>query len=329
MADRDLIVIGASAGGLEPLRELVAAFPKDFRAAVLVVMHVPAMAESVLPAILTRAGPLLATRAEDGEPWHTGHIYVAPPDRHLSMFDGRLRVTAGPRLNGHRPAVDALFRSAARWGGPRVIGVILSGSLDDGASGLLAIKRSGGVTFAQDPNEARHPAMPKSAIERTAVDHILPTIELAKRIVSLVGENVPDPPVPVLEDITDDLDLEPEQRTDIRGPASSLTCPACHGALWEVKDEELVRYRCRVGHAYHESILADAQSEMVEEALWIAYRALEEKAALSRRLADRANLAGHADSGRRHTEAQEDALRRALVLHDLLTRGVVGGGNES
>jgi two-component system chemotaxis response regulator CheB len=184
---RSLVVIGASAGGVEALTRLAAGLPPGLPAAVAVVLHVPSTGKSVLPAILTRQGNLPASAALDGEPLTPGHIHVAPPDRHLLVRDGALVLDDGPRLNGHRPAIDSLFRSAAAAAGAGVIGVVLTGTLDDGAAGLAEIKLHGGTTVVQDPEDAQYPSMPAHAIERVAVDHVVPLDEMAALIVELVS----------------------------------------------------------------------------------------------------------------------------------------------
>jgi two-component system chemotaxis response regulator CheB len=184
---RDLVVVGASAGGLEALRQLAAGLPADLPASVLVVLHIPPTGASVLPGILDRAGPLPATHAKDGSPLEHGRIYVAPPDFHLLVDDRTLRLEHGPAEHGHRPAVDPLFRSAARVYGERVVGVVLSGALDDGALGLAAVKAGGGVAVAQDPEDAMYPSMPRNAIDRGGADHVVVAADLAELVVRLVG----------------------------------------------------------------------------------------------------------------------------------------------
>lgn len=197
MPHRDVIVVGTSAGGVEALRELAAALPPDLPASVLIVLHLSPGGPGLLPAILNRAGPLPAAHATDGEELRRGRIYVAPPDFHMLVADGRLRLARGPRENLHRPAIDALFRSAAAAWGPRVIGVVLTGALDDGTAGLGAIKRTGGVAVVQDPEEAAYPSMPRSALRNVRVDHCVPLAEIPPLLDQLSREPLADGPAPV------------------------------------------------------------------------------------------------------------------------------------
>jgi two-component system chemotaxis response regulator CheB len=328
MPGHDLVVVGASAGGVEALIGLVKRLPADLPAAVCVVVHVPADNPGVLPRILDRAGPLPAAHARDGEPLRPGRIYVAAPDRHLLVHEGHLRVVHGPRENNHRPAVDPLFRSAARAYGPRVVGVVLSGSLDDGTAGLHAVKRRGGVAVVQDPAEALFPGMPQHALANVAVDHVLPLADLAPLLVRLAHSEAPDPGV---NDMADDMDLETHMAemdpaalggTGRLGPPSGFSCPDCGGSLFELHDGQLLRYRCRVGHAYSPESLAAGQSAAVEEALWVAFRALEERAALLRRMARRMQEAGVDRLQQRHEGQAEEIEQRAAVIRQLIEQGV-------
>ncbi len=299
MPERDIIVVGASAGGVETLTTLVRGLPPDLPAAVFVVLHFPAHTTSLLPAILSRAGALPARHAEDGEEIVNGRIYIAPPDRHLLVERGVVRVTSGPRENGHRPAVDPLFRSAARAYARRVVGVVLSGTLDDGTAGLQAIKTCDGVAVVQDPADALFSGMPLSAIENVAVDQVLPAAAIAPYLARLARDTTPqDGPAPTRgTDLTGDVRLEEMDMAapdmvvpdsdDKVGDPSPFGCPECGGVLRELREGELVRYRCRVGHAYGADSLLAAQSDGVEDALWSALRALEESESLARRLAAR------------------------------------------
>ncbi len=324
MAKRDLVVIGASAGGVEALRELVQALPRDLPAALVVVMHLSPSNPSVLPSILSRARTLPAVAATEGARLERGRIHVAPPDHHVLVHDGGLHLTRGPRENGHRPAVDPLFRSASRWWGPRVVAVVLSGSLDDGTSGAFAVKARGGRVLAQTPESALYDGMPRSVIERVGADVVGSPAELAAELARLVREEVPDmrPERPPVGDAyVEDQDMGQETDRAPEGLASAFTCPECHGALWELKDGELVRYRCRVGHAYGPDSLAAAQADHVEEALWAAYRALEEAESLSTRLAGRARQQGFEQVAVRYEDEGRAAGRRAAVIRGVLQTG--------
>ncbi len=188
MPGHDVIVVGASAGGVEALDRLVAALPDDLPASLFVVLHVPPTGRSALPDILRRHCRLPVAHAIDGEAVKPGQVYVAPPDQHLLVADGQVRLGRGARENGHRPAIDPLFRSAAREYGPRVVGVVLSGVLDDGTAGLAAVKAGGGVAIVQEPADAMYPAMPQHALENVAVDHVLAAGEIAAALDRLARE---------------------------------------------------------------------------------------------------------------------------------------------
>ncbi len=289
MARRDIVVVGASAGGVEALMDLVRGLPADLPAAVFVVLHIPPQSTSVLPQILDRAGPLPARHAVDGAPIIRGQILVAPPDHHLLVEQGHIRLSRGPRENRTRPAVDPLFRSAARTYGPRVLGVVLSGALDDGTSGLAAIKARGGVAIVQDPAEAIFPSMAQSAIDHVAVDHILFTSQIGPLLAGLAREDVVEEGAPA---VSRELDLEVEAaaadgavlgRHGHPGIPSSMACPECGGSLWELGDGGLLRFRCRVGHAFSSGSLLAEQAEQLEGALWAALWNLDEQANLNRR----------------------------------------------
>jgi two-component system chemotaxis response regulator CheB len=327
----DIIVIGASAGGVEAVSTVARALPADLQAAVFVVVHFPASARSVLPQILERAGPLPAAHAQDGEAIQPGRIYVAPPGRHLLLEDGRMRLIAGPRENGAIPAVDPLFRSAARWHAGRVVGVVLTGNLDDGTAGLVAIKHRGGVAVVQDPDEALYDGMPRSAIDNAPVDHVVPVARIPALLAELARTprpgNDPTPQGPMDDRIrfeSDIIAMRPEvttgDDTEHPGQVSGFTCPECHGALWEIQEDGVVRYRCRVGHGYTTEAMLSENGRDVEAALWIGFRALRERAALCRRMGDRLATRGqHAMAARQHEEAAE-AERRAALLRQVLLR---------
>ena len=298
MPKRDIIVIGGSAGALDALMQIVSKLPHDLAASVFVVIHLSPARESLLPGILTRAGRLPASSPVDGEAIEQGHIYVAPPDLHLLLENRHINVLHGPKENRARPAIDPLFRSAALSYGPRVISVVLSGSLDDGTAGLRAIKKSGGVTIVQDPSEAIYPGMPQSAIANNSIDHILPAAEIAPLLRRLIEEEAPEKGAPetVSENLRKEVEISKQEfasddmikAVSEMGRLSMFTCPECQGTLWEMKDGELLRYRCHVGHAFSGDSLDAEQGEKLEAALWSALRALEERGALSRRLAKQA-----------------------------------------
>jgi two-component system chemotaxis response regulator CheB len=321
------VVIGASAGGVEAISAIVAELPRSLRAAILVVLHM-SRGRSVLPEILTRAGRLPASHPRDGEALHHGRIYVAPPDHHMTLDGHRVRIQHGPSENGVRPAVDPLFRSAARSFGSRVIGIILTGSLDDGTAGLAAVKEAGGVTVAQDPAEAFAPSMPRSAVDYVGVDHVLPLKEIPLLVARLTQETVSPAAMemrgphltPREPDLSEEvIAVHPEDRP---GRVSVYSCPECHGSLWEVEEGGLLRFRCRVGHIYSPDSMLDAQTDSVDRALWAALRSLEERAALTRRMAERARRRRYSGVAsafeQRATAAEEHA---AVVKQMLLTRG--------
>src|SRR5262245_34861077 len=275
MPVRDIVVIGTSAGGIAALQTVFAGLPRDLPAAVFVVIHMSPDTPSVLPRLLERAGPLPVHAAVDGEPVRGGNVYVASPDHHLLIEDGRVRVARGPKENRHRPSVDPLFRSAAVSYGRRVIGVVMTGALDDGTAGLRTIKQRGGLALVQDPAEADFPSMPRSAIENVAVDRVLPLREIPVALAELAGKPVDGTAPPDAAAETEALMAtgEPES-TDKLGKPSAFGCPECGGVLWEIDDAQLLRFRCRVGHAYSADSLVVEQTEGVEDALWAALRAL-------------------------------------------------------
>ncbi len=324
MGAHDIIVLGASAGGIEALSQLLSRLPLNLPASVFVVVHIPAHAMSVLPRIFSRHGPLPAEHATGYELIRPGKIYVAPPDHHLLVQSGRVVLSRGPKENGHRPAVDPLFRSAALAYGPRVIAVVLSGSLDDGSAGMAAVKERGGVTIAQSPEEALYPSMPRSAILNRVVDHVRPVAEIADLLVSLSG----DPPEaeavmvadPALEHEAryDQLDPRVIHESEHPGTPSGLGCPDCGGTLWELSGSLPMRYRCRVGHAWTAEALLARQADTMESALWTALRTLEERASLCQKLSGRLNESGSTYSSSRLLAQAEECLRSAEVLRAMI-----------
>jgi two-component system chemotaxis response regulator CheB len=320
---RDVVAVGASAGGVEALRALVAGLPADYPGSLLVVLHVPRDAPSALPAILSRSGPLPATTAVDGEELRRGHIHVASNDHHLLVLEGRIRLTRGPAENGHRPAVDPLFRSVARAFGERAIGVVLSGSRDDGAAGLASIVARGGTAVVQDPDDALYPWMPRAAMPHATPDHIVPAAKMGGLIAGITAMDLPEhradaDPDELLDAEVAISELGPSTPEQIDAPPAGFGCPSCGGSLFQLGGA-VPRYRCRVGHAWSAESLLDEQAIALEGALWMALRALEEKSALSRRMAAHS---GH-DIGSTHTRFShmaDDADEAGAAIRRLIAR---------
>jgi two-component system chemotaxis response regulator CheB len=325
LAGHDVVTIGASSGGVEALSRLVGGLPTDLPAAVLVVVHFPEGVPSALPRILNRAGSLEAVHPEDGDRVERGRVYVAPPGFHLLVEDGRVRLACGPKENGHRPAVDPLFRSAAVAYGPRVVGIVLTGADDDGAAGLAAIKRRGGVAVAQDPDDALFRRMPESALGYADVDYCAPVGEMAALLARLVREPAGEESLyPVPDDVELEakiagLDLATIEGGRHPGEASGFTCPECSGPLYEIQDGPFTRFRCRVGHAYTAEGVLEGKAEALEEALYAALNTLEEGAEIAEKLAARArrNCQPRAterfEARARKSREQAAAIRRVLM----------------
>jgi two-component system, chemotaxis family, protein-glutamate methylesterase/glutaminase len=294
MARKDIVVVGASAGGMGALAKLAAELPADFPAAVFVVWHLSPGVRSVLPQVLTRAGPLNAHVPSDGDRIEPGRIYVAPNDHHMLLEKGYIRVARGPKENRFRPAVDPLFRSAAYIYGPRVIGIVLSGALDDGTSGLWSIKMRGGTAIVQDPEDAEHRSMPLNALGNVAVDYTLPVEKMGALLARLVGEEAPAPaalPQPALERLQAEIQIAAgadavEQDIKRFGELSAYTCPECNGVLTQLRDGTILRYRCHTGHAYSADALMESVTEQVEHRLWSAVRAIDETVLLLNQLGE-------------------------------------------
>jgi two-component system, chemotaxis family, protein-glutamate methylesterase/glutaminase len=324
---KDIIVIGASAGGLEALRVLVAGLPGDLQASVFAVLHTSADSPGLLAAILARAGELPAAAAVDGERIRRGRIYVAPPDHHLVIEPGVVRATRGPKENRFRPAIDPLFRSAAQTYGPRVVGVILTGYLDDGTAGLRVVKQLGGTAVVQDPDDALVSSMPLSALRHVEVDYCVPLVGIAPLLVRLAGEEAEEGAYEVPEETKIEVSIaKSEQAVEAGvlrlGEPSIYACPECHGVLLQLTGESPVRFRCHTGHAYSlESLVAD-MDESIEDALWNAIRSVEEKALLMNHIARHASEGGNGGAdAERFIRLAETAQRRAdlvrqAVMHE-------------
>lgn len=337
MARRDIVVVGASAGGVEALVELAAGLPADLAAAVFVVLHLPIDSRSYLPRILSRAGPLRAVHAEDGAPIVPGLIHVAPPNHHLVFEDGRLRLTVGPRINGVRPSVDVLFRSAARTFGERVVGVVLSGTLQDGVLGLDAIKLRGGVAVVQDPDDAQFPSMPRNVLEGTSVDYCEPVARIPELLSRLTEERVDvpsqdtvvamtDAPANDLNDVIASGRDQPAASQKRHDEATGPSCPNCHGSVWEVQDGTHTRIECRVGHAFSVEAFLGEQASAMEDAVWSAVNALQERATALRRFA--ASHSSRYTAGDYLSRAQEIEAQ-ARLLRDGLMRVIQAETNQA
>ena len=323
MASKDIIVIGASAGGFEALKILVAELPPDLRASLFVVWHMsPDIRETVLPQILEKCGVLPAKQAVDGEPIQQGRIYVAAPDFHLLVEPKRVRVTRGPKENRFRPAVDPLFRSAAYSFGSRVVGVVLSGALDDGTAGLWTVKFRGGTAIVQDPLDAEFPSMPKSAMREVKVDYILPVPEMARVLTKLTTEQTQETPEISMQDdekLKTEIGIAAEDSAFERGimnigELSPFTCPECHGVLLRLKDGNFTRFRCHTGHAFSPDALLMTVTENVEESIWSALRAMEENIMLLQHLGNHLAETGQMELSETYFAKARDAENRANVM---------------
>jgi two-component system chemotaxis response regulator CheB len=327
-----VIVVGASAGGVEGLQRFAASLPAGFPGCVLVVLHIPATGHSALPAILDRAGPLRARQAEDGDELRPGEILVAPADRHLVVLDGRVALTRGPQENGHRPAVDVLFRSAARAHGAQVAAVVLSGALDDGAAGAVAVAERGGLCLVQDLEEALYDGMPSAACAAVAsakqcrVADMPAVLEDWSRT---LGDALSGAPSVLLEREADMAELDPDALHDpVRpGVPAGFGCPDCAGSLYQIDEGGLRRFRCRVGHAWSPESLLARQTIAMESALWMALRSLEDKAALNIEMAARAEDEERLMAATRFHEAAAEAHRAAEMVRTLVTE--IGTGDVS
>src|SRR5215813_4058295 len=319
-----VIVIGTSAGGVQALKTLLAGLPVDLDAYVLAVIHIAPSSPGLLPDLLSKAGRLHCVHPAQGEKLQRGRFYLAPPDRHM-LVDARetIRLSHGPKENRARPAIDPLFRSAALAFGPEVIGVILTGNLDDGTAGLLAVKQCGGTTVIQDPADAVAPSMPRSAAKHVEIDHKVPLSKLAPLLVSLSNER----PRAERRVMPDRLKIEAEIAAGEKamlggvvkiGDSSLFTCPDCHGTLLKVRDEQLLRFRCHTGQAYTAQSLLSTLNETTEDTIWSAVRALQEGAMLLEHLAQHARDAGQVNEANSLDREAQDKLEQAELVRKTL-----------
>jgi two-component system chemotaxis response regulator CheB len=324
MTTRDIIVIGASAGGVEALQRLCASLPADLPASIFVTQHLSPSARSVLPQLLDRVGPLPARSPADGDPVETGTIYVAAPDHHMLLREGKILMRRGPNENRTRPAVNALFRSAALAYGGRVIGVVLTGLLDDGTDGLIAITAAGGLSVVQDPDDAAWPSMPRNALKRDHVSHVVPLSGLGDLLTSLVAEEAgPSIPLPDEYRVEDQMAalefavMDSEIITP--GQPSHISCPDCGGVLNRIDTQDEIRFRCQVGHAFTPLGLAAAQSDELERALSIAARTHRDRIRLFEQMGASAHMRGLPRAEGRWKEAADESSRMIEVLEDAMS----------
>ena len=319
MVRRNLIVIGASLGGVQALRRLLAQLPPDLEAAVFVVQHTGPHGQ--IDTALESEARLPVRAPEDGERFALGTVYVAPADRHMLVGAKSIQLVRGPRENGSRPAIDPLFRSAAAHHGARVVGIVLTGLLDDGGAGLDAIRRSGGVTVVQDPGDAAFPDMPRNALALAPASHVIPLAEMGELIVRLSQEEAPTGRAPD--------DVVREAAITARYPASSapveslgsltqLDCPECGGPLWELGEADHGRFRCRIGHAFTAGALEAKQSEEIERSLLVAMRTMQERSRMLDRLSRMALEQGGPTDALRFEQDRDETLSHTEVLRELL-----------
>lgn len=319
--NHDILLLGASAGGVDALASLCRGLPRDLPAAVLVVQHVAPTTRSVMPEILSRAGHLPAVHARDGEHFSTGHLYIAPPDHHLLVSkDGRhLLLRRGPHENRVRPAIDALFRSAAVACGPRVVAAVLSGLLDDGTAGLVAVKACGGVGVVQDPKDAAWPDMPRNALLAGSPDYCVPIADMPALLDRLArspaGPHRPVPPRLAAEArIAEQEIASMTEGSEELGPPSRMSCPGCGGVLNRIVDGKTTRFRCQIGHAYGAETLAAAQAEALDQALASAVRTHRERLVLFRHMEEQARAQGLQYAARRWAKAGAEAEQAATLI---------------
>jgi two-component system chemotaxis response regulator CheB len=320
----DIVVIGASAGGVEALIGLFQHLPADLAAAVFVVLHIPADGPSQLQRILARETALPVASAIDGEQITSGRVYVASADRHLLVQGETIRLTRGPKESRARPSIDVLFRSVALSFGPRVIAVVLSGALDDGTAGAWAVKDRGGIVLVQDPDEAMHASMPESALQHVAIDKVGTVKDLARTLARLVGAPVDpvDPPRGKERHAVENLIAMEGNGLKAGvmelGKVSKYTCPDCHGVLVQLEEGSIVRFRCHTGHSFSMKALMAEVNESIDKGLWDTLRAIEERIMLLRQTAAIAAASGAHSEADRCLRQAEDSEQRIRPLRDLV-----------
>jgi two-component system chemotaxis response regulator CheB len=324
MSNHNIVVIGTSAGGMEALKALVAQLPSNFSSPVFIVWHVAPEHPSILPQILDRVCPLSVEHAIDFDEIRPGRIYVAPPDRHLIVEADRVRLSHGPKENRFRPSVDVLFRSAALAYGPQVIGMVLTGLLDDGSAGLYAVKQRGGKAVVQHPLDALHPSMPIQAMKAVAVDYCAPVAEMGSLLVSLTNEPVKNKEKnPVLEQMKLEVKVALEDNAFESGimklgKLSPYTCPECHGVLIQLHEGNIIRFRCHTGHAYSLNSLLVEVTESIETSLWKTLRGIEESLMVMNHLAEHLLEANDAEMAQAFMQKAKEAKKRADLVREAL-----------
>jgi two-component system, chemotaxis family, protein-glutamate methylesterase/glutaminase len=330
-----IIVIGASAGGFEALKILMAGLPGDFTTPIFIVWHMSPDVPGILPQVLNKANTISAAHAYNNEAIQPNRVYVAPPDHHLLIDEGKVLVTHGPKENRFRPAVDPLFRSAAYTYGSRVIGVILSGALDDGTAGLWTIKHYGGTAIVQDPMDAEVPSMPENAMREVTIDHCVQISQLPELLVRLSTEPITNNVVVMKDEQTKkEIQIAAEESGMKKGimkfgELSPYTCPECHGVLSILHNDNIVRYRCHTGHAYSADALMASITEKIEDSLYSAIRGMDENIMLLNHLGDHSaeanqpKLAALYFQKAKEVQERSEPLRKAALVHQQLNKDVL------
>ena len=326
MINHSIIVIGTSKGGVQALTELVSLLPKDFPASIFIVQHLSPGFKSQLAEILSAQGDLPAITPEDGDQIKPGIIYVARENRHLLVQQDHIILPFGPRENRLRPSIDALFRSAAAYQTSRAVAILLTGYLDDGVSGLAAVKRCGGITIVQDPQEAEAPDLPNNAINSVDVDHVLSISEIAEKLVEIVHQPAKKP-LPVPEEIKMDVKVSEHsvpgglRKMSEMGEISPYTCPDCGGVMWDVENEPVGRLVCHTGHSFTMNSFLHSQSEVIENSLWEVIRFIQERIKIVERLAEKDRQDGRADSASNYYKKNEELSHHVRILRKFIISG--------
>lgn len=327
-----IIVVGGSAGGVNALRALVKGLPPNFMSPIFIAWHMSPDSSGILPELLGSLTPLRVAHALDYEPIAPGRIYVAPPDHHLLIEDGYVRITRGPKENRFRPAIDPLFRSAAYAYSNRVIGVIVSGALDDGVAGLWTIKNNGGISVVQDPADADIPSMPQNALRENPVDHCVPAADFPALLLKLTQQRMPakkqkpqQVPTEVEKDVAGEVRGAGLKAFSL-GELSPFSCPECHGVLARIKEGSVIRFRCHTGHAYSADTLLAGLTDQIEQQLYSAMRGMEESILLLNHMGD--HYAEDNEPGKaafcfkkaKEAEERSQQVRNIIRTQEMLTR---------